>query len=178
VSDFRCFAANSTEELGSSRKGVKMFVGVVGRGDRQDLGALCPSVSMVPGADDHNTGDTLRRDPVWETVFRPVAPAPAAPVDNPFSFGVEAAMTRCKDNFPYSQRRRVTLQVTNPDAAGIDVGARPTNAGRSRGRGFTANSRARRPRQLIDVLFFRTLYLPFPHWILKARRKAHHDCPV
>ena len=36
-------------------------------------------------------------------------------------------MTPRKDNFPHPsrrrQRRRVTLQVTNPDAAGIDVGA-------------------------------------------------------
>jgi hypothetical protein len=38
-----------------------------GRGDRQDFGASCPSVSMVPGASDHNTGDTRRRDPAWET---------------------------------------------------------------------------------------------------------------
>jgi transposase len=40
---------------------------------------------------------------------------------------VEAAVTPRKDNFPdpgrRRPRRRLTLQVTNPDAAGIDVGA-------------------------------------------------------
>src|SRR5262249_3568153 len=96
-----------------------------GRGDRRDLGASCPSVSMVPGAGDHRTGDTLRRDPVWETAATFVAPAPAAPLTIPFPLMVEAAMTPRKDNFPhpYPRRRRATLHVTNPDAAGIDVGA-------------------------------------------------------
>jgi len=46
-----------------------MSFGAAGRGDRLDLGASCPSVSMVPGAGDHSTSDTLRRDPVWETAF-------------------------------------------------------------------------------------------------------------
>jgi transposase len=41
----------------------------------------------------------------------------------PFPFLVEAAMTPRKDNFPHPSPRRRTLQVTNPDAAGIDVGA-------------------------------------------------------
>jgi transposase len=38
---------------------------------------------------------------------------------------VEAAMTPRKDHFPhpYARSRRVTLKVTNPHAAGIDVGA-------------------------------------------------------
>src|SRR5262245_29419555 len=96
-----------------------------GRGDRQDLGASCPSVSMVPGAGDHNTGDTLCRDPAWETASNPVAPAPAAPWHIPFALLVEAAMTPRQDNFPhpYPRPRRRTLKVTNPDAAGIDVGA-------------------------------------------------------
>src|SRR6185369_12466352 len=97
-----------------------------GRGDRRDLGASCPSVSMVPGAGDYSTGDTLCRDPVWETALPLVAPAPAAPLDIPAPFLVEAAMTPRKDNFPHPgrrpRRRRATLQVTNPDAAGIDVG--------------------------------------------------------
>jgi len=97
-----------------------------GRGDRQDFGASCPSVSMVPGASDHNTGDTRRRDPVWETASIPVAPAPAVPLDIPFPSLVEAAMTPHKDHFPHPgprPRRRRTLSVTNADAAGIDVGA-------------------------------------------------------
>src|SRR5215831_18867227 len=86
---------------------------VAGRGDRQDLGASCPSVSMVPGAGDHSTGDTLRRDPVWETAWTPVAPAPAAPLAIPFPVLMEATMTPRKDNFPHSQRRRrrVILRV-------------------------------------------------------------------
>ncbi len=102
-----------------------MSSGAVGRGDRGDLGALCPSVSMVPGAGDHSTGDTLRRDPVWETAFTLVAPAPAAPLYNLFPLIVEAAMTPRKDNFPHpsERRRRARLQVTNANAAGIDVGA-------------------------------------------------------
>jgi transposase len=102
-----------------------MFFRAAGRGDRQDLGALCPSVSMVPGAGDHNTGDTLRRDPAWETACTPVAPAPAASWDIPFPRFVEAAMTPRLDNFPHPQPRlrRLRLQVTNPGAAGIDVGA-------------------------------------------------------
>src|SRR5262249_57493794 len=96
-----------------------------GRGDRLDLGASCPSVSMVPGAGDHNPGDTLGRDPAWETACTPVAPAPAALLDIPFSRLVEAVMTPRKDNFPHPQprSRQVRLQVTNPDAAGVDVGA-------------------------------------------------------
>src|SRR5215468_8853638 len=36
---------------------------------------------------------------------------------------VEAAMTPRQDNFPHPHRRRRELPVTNPDAAGIDVGA-------------------------------------------------------
>jgi transposase len=102
-----------------------MSLRAAGRGDRPDLGALCPSVSMVPGAGDHNTSDTLCRDPAWETAVTVVAPAPVAPLDIPFSLMVEAAMTPRKDNFPQPtpRRRRVTLQVTNADAAGIDVGA-------------------------------------------------------
>src|SRR5262245_61814222 len=97
----------------------------VGRGDRPDLGASCPSVSLVPGAGDHNTGDTRRRDPAWETASTPVAPAPAASLNIPFPVLVEPAMTPRRDNFPSPSHRpqRATLQVTNPDAAGIDVGA-------------------------------------------------------
>src|SRR5262249_31290523 len=72
-----------------------------GRGDRLDLGASCPSVSMVPGAGDHNTGDTLGRDPAWETACTSVAPAPAALLDFPFPLTVEAAMTPRKDHFPH-----------------------------------------------------------------------------
>src|SRR5262249_33988304 len=98
--------------------GRSMSSRVVGRGDRGDLGALCPSVSMVPAAGDHRTGDTRRRDPVWETALPLVAPAPAAPLDMPFPFLVEAAMTPRKDNFPHPgprpRRRRRALQVTNP----------------------------------------------------------------
>src|SRR5439155_2730283 len=102
-----------------------MSLRAAGRGDRQDLGASCPSVSMVPGAGEHNTGDTLRRDPAWETASTPVAPAPAAPLAIPFPVPVEAPMTPRKDNFPhpYPRRRRLALRVTNPDAAGIDIGA-------------------------------------------------------
>jgi hypothetical protein len=38
---------------------------------------------------------------------------------------MEAAMTPRKDNFPkpHPRRRRARLEVKNPDAAGIDVGA-------------------------------------------------------
>ena len=101
-----------------------MWVGAAGRGDRHSLGALCPSVSMVSGAGDHNTGDTLRRDPAWETAFTLVAPAPAAPWTPSFPRVMEAAMTPRKDNFPEpNRRRRARLEVKNPDAAGIDVGA-------------------------------------------------------
>src|SRR5262249_33428572 len=67
-----------------------------------------------------------RRDPVWETALPLVAPAPAAPLDPPLLFLMEAAMTPRGDNFPHPvprRRRREALRVTNPDAAGIDVGA-------------------------------------------------------
>src|SRR5262249_47071227 len=82
-----------------------------GRGDRQDLGASCPSVSMVPGAGDHNPGDTLCRDPAWETASTSVAPAPVALVDFAFPLTVEAAMTPRKDHFPHPtpRPRRGTL---------------------------------------------------------------------
>src|SRR6516164_493239 len=97
--------------------GGSMSLGAAGRGDRGDLGASCPSVSMVPGAGDYSTGDTRRRDPVWETALPLVAPAPAAPLDIPYPFLVEAVMTPRKDNFPHPgprpRRRRVTLPVTN-----------------------------------------------------------------
>src|SRR5438132_923384 len=109
---------------GSAERGARMWVGAAGRGDRHSLGALCPSVSMVSGAGDHNTGDTLRRDPAWETAFTLVAPAPAAPWTPSFPRVMEAAMTPRKDNFPEpNRRRRARLEVKNPDAAGIDVGA-------------------------------------------------------
>src|SRR5262245_33238293 len=118
-----CFAAHSTKEL-EAKEGSSMSRRTAGRGDRQDLGASCPSVSMVPGAGDHNTGDTLCRDPAWETASTPVAPAPAAPLDIPLLRLGEAAMTPRQDNFPHPpRRRRRQLRVTNPDAAGIDVGA-------------------------------------------------------
>src|SRR5262249_20785743 len=96
-----------------------------GRGDRQDLGASCPSVSMVPGAGDHNTGDTHRRDPAWETASTPVAPAPAALLDFSFSRPVGAPMPprRAHPPPPPPRRGRGPLPVTNPDAAGVDVGA-------------------------------------------------------
>ena len=61
-----------------------MFFRAAGRGGRGDVGASCPSVSLVPGAGDYSTGDTLRRDPVWETALLLAAPAPAAPLDIPF----------------------------------------------------------------------------------------------
>src|SRR5262245_496981 len=98
-----------------------MCLRAAGRGDRQDLGASGPSVSMVPGAGDHNTGDTRRRDPAWETACTPVAPAPAVPVDIPFPVPVEATMRPRKDNFPHPcpRPRRRRLRLTNPDAAGI-----------------------------------------------------------
>ena len=83
-----------------------MFFRAAGRGDRGDLGASCPSVSLVPGAGDHRTGDTLRRDPAWETALPVVAPAPAAPADIPFPSLVEAAMMPHKDHFPHSGPRR------------------------------------------------------------------------
>ena len=97
----------------------------VGRGDRRNLGALCPSVSMVPGVGDHNTGDTLRRDPPGETASTPVAPAPTAPLDTPLPPPVEAVMTPRKDHFPHPtpRSRHLRLSVVNPDAAGIDIGA-------------------------------------------------------
>src|SRR5687768_3013712 len=78
-----------------------MSLRAAGRGDRQDLGASCPSVSMVPGAGDHNTGDTLRRDPPWATASTSVAPAPAAPLDIPCPHPVEAAMTPRREHFPH-----------------------------------------------------------------------------
>src|SRR5207249_869034 len=46
------------------KEALMMSLGTAGRRDRRDLGASCPSVSMVPGASDRNTGDTLCRDPV------------------------------------------------------------------------------------------------------------------
>jgi len=102
-----------------------MASGFAGRDDRGEYGALCPSVSMVSGAGDHSTSDALRRDPVWEIACTVVAPAPAAPRDNRFSLIAEAAMTPRRDSFVRSseRRRRTHLQVTNPNAAGIDVGA-------------------------------------------------------
>src|SRR5262249_15926084 len=102
-----------------------MWVGVAGRGDRHSRGALCPSVSMVSGAGDHNTGDTLRRDPAWETAFALVAPAPTAPWTPSFPRVGEAAMTPRKANFPepHRRRRRARPEVKNREAAGIDIGA-------------------------------------------------------
>ena len=89
-----------------------MFFKAAGRGDRGNLGASCPSVSLVPGAGDYSTGDTQRRDPVWETALPLVAPAPAAPLDIPFSSLVEAAVTPRKDNFPNPGRRRPRRRVS------------------------------------------------------------------
>src|SRR5262249_31209578 len=73
----------------------------------------------------HNTGDTLRRDPAWETASTPCRSRARGPLDIPCCRFVEAAMTPRQDNFPHPQRRRRRreLRVTNPDAAGIDVGA-------------------------------------------------------
>src|SRR5262245_46965658 len=87
VSTDSCYAAHNTEERDMFWPRATMYCGAAGRGDRLDLGASCPSVSMVPGVSDHNTGDTLRRDPAWETASVPVAPAPAALVDIPCSAG-------------------------------------------------------------------------------------------
>src|SRR5438309_11402319 len=50
----------------------------VGRRDRPRIGAVCPFVRLVSGGGDHITGDRPRPDPVWETAYFSVPPAPTA----------------------------------------------------------------------------------------------------
>src|SRR5437016_11039706 len=79
VRGFGGCATTHVEGTGTTSAFLAILVGeTVGCRDRPRIGAACPLVRLVSGGGDHITGDRPRPDPVWETAYYSVPPAPTA----------------------------------------------------------------------------------------------------